>query len=334
MIYYVGLNGKDDGAWGLSATKPWRTLTYAIWRVKDDGSTILLLPGTYTNPEWRISRAFNNVVTIKAAQPWTARLTNTGGYEALRGFGGAHYYLEGLVLGLTKSRQQVQIGNGVGYHFRECIFQDSYNNDLMKLTLLADSVVEYCCFYNAGASDESIDIQSTRLLIRRCLFFHDYAGSGRAIPATRSQIVIKKHATDIKVIESVFLNWQGKDSADFIRIGEDAWTDRFEAERIEVLDNVFIGNSPRRIEAPVMIENSKDVVVRGNRLVGPMPRKLDITARPRGYKIENITIVDNPWLSPITQPIVLPRWNPTTKKLRSGLGSIKEERSRLLALIA
>ena len=65
--------------------------------------------------------------------------------------------------------------------FRNNIFHDSWNNDILKINNGARRVtVEGNVFYNQTGSDEHMDVNSvTDVVIQDNIFFNDFAGSGR-----------------------------------------------------------------------------------------------------------------------------------------------------------
>ena len=315
-VYYVGPSGVDDTSTGRGTTpsNPWRTIGFGVSSAPDNNATLLVMDGTYTNPAVDLSRAFATSLTIKAQNPYKAILTNTGGSSLFRAFGGAHYAIEGFVLGPSQSVLMVQIADG-SHHFtfRNNIFRDSYNNDILKINDRAtDILVAGNVFYNHGDSDEDIDLNAVlNATVEDNIFFSDYPGSGRAISSlARSNVVVKNSpcewdstycnawAKNITIRRNVFLNWQGSPSANFIRLGEDG-TPAYEAQDVLIENNLMIGNSGSKIEAPIGIEASRNVTVRNNTVTGDLPaRGYVVSLRASGYQTDIVTIANNIWADP------------------------------------
>ncbi len=313
--YYVGPSGVDDLAAGRgqSLENPWRTIGFAVQQVPDNGSTVEVLDGTYLNPEVSLSRAFLTSLTLRSRTPYRAILTNTGGKPVLRAFGGANYTIEGFVIGPTSSVLAVQLG-AASHHFtfRNNIFRDSYNNDLLKVNDRAtDILIEGNVFLNHGGDDEDIDLNAVKdIAVQDNIFFSDYAGSGRALPGARSNVVAKNSPCQwdasfcnnwthrIAVRRNVFLNWEGDASANFVRIGEDA-TPAFEAQDVTIENNLMLGNSPTVLEAPIGIEAARNVTVRANTIVGNLPcRGYTVALRASAYRTEQVSLTNNLWSDP------------------------------------
>ena len=206
--WYVGPGGIDDTnpGRGASAANPWGTIDFAVQHVTDDTPTLLVPDGTYTDPAVSLSRVFATYLTIHAQNPYRAILTNTGGQPVLRSFGGANYAIEGFIIGPTQSILAVQIGDqSNNFTFRNNIFRDSFNNDLLKVNDRATNVlIEGNLFYNRGGSDEDLDINAVlNVTVQDNIFFSDYAGSGRTPPGCLRQpslgVGIDDHGMDVRL---------------------------------------------------------------------------------------------------------------------------------------
>ncbi len=315
-VFYIGPIGVDDLSPGRGTTpgNPWRTIGFGVLNVPDNDTTLLVLDGTYTNPSVNLSRVFTTSLAIKAQNPYRAILTNAGGNSLFRSFGGAHYTIEGFVLGPSRSVTMIQIGEA-SHHFtfRNNILHDSYDNDILKINDRAmDITIVGNVFYNHGDSDEDIDLNAIlNATVEDNIFFSDYAGSGRAVSGlARSNIVVKnspcqwdssfcnnwsKHVT---IRRNILLNWQGAPSANFIRLGEDG-TPAYEAQDVLIENNLMIGNSTNKIEAPIGVEASKNVTIRNNTVVGDLPaRGYVVSLRASGYQTDGVTIANNIWADP------------------------------------
>lgn len=312
-VFYVGPTGTDDLSSGRGTTpgNPWRTINFGVANVPDNDATLMVLDGTYTNPEVSLSRAFTTRLTLKAQNPYRAILTNTGGKQLLRAFGGANYVIEGFVLGPSQSVTMIQLGEASNrFTFRNNIFRDSNNNDILKINdRTTDIVIAGNIFYNHGDSDEDIDLNAIlNATVEDNIFFSDYPGSGRPISSVaRSNIVVKNSpcqwdasfcnnwSKNVTIRRNVFLNWQGAPSANFIRVGEDG-TPAYEAQDVLIENNLMVGNSANKIEAPIGIEASKNVTVRNNTVTGDLPaRGYVVSLRASGYQTQGVTIANNVW---------------------------------------
>ena len=316
--FYVGLGGTDDTALGRGASpeNPWRTIGFAVQYVPDADATVLVLDGVYLNPEIYLGRVFATRLTIRARTPYRAILMNTGGKPIFRSFGGANYTIEGFVIGPTHSVLAVQIADGArGFVFRNNIFRDSFDNDLLKINDRAsDVLVEGNVFYNRGENDEDIDINAARrVTVQDNIFFSDYAGSGRPIPAEAvegSDIVVKNSpcqwdpsfcnawSIDVTIRRNIFLNWEGPPVSNFIRLGEDG-TAGFEAQDVLIENNLLLGNSTVPMDAPIGVQAARHVRIRGNTIVGNLPSRAYVMRLDAGaYRTEGVEIDNNIWADP------------------------------------
>jgi hypothetical protein len=314
-VYYVGPFGVDDTAQGrgLSAANPWATIDYAVKNVPDDNSTIMVLDGTYEETHINLSRTFTTGLTIKAQNDFQAVLTNTSGKPIIRSYGGANYTIEGFIVGPSNSLTTVHIASASkNFTFRNNIFHDSYNNDFMKINdRNTDILIEGNVFYNRGGSDEDIDINTVNnVTVQDNIFFSDYAGSGRSSPGARGNVVVKSSGcrTDptlcnnwtknITIRRNIFLNWEGTVSSNFIRVGEDG-IPSFEAQDVLIENNLMLGNTQNKMEAPISINAAKNVTIRANTIYGDLPSKAYIMRlSASGYKTENVNIYNNIWADP------------------------------------
>ncbi len=312
--FHVSADGSDDDGDG-SFERPWQTIVAAAGQVPD-GAEILVAPGRYDG-RVRIERRFEEGLVIRAAEPYRSQLRNDGIVIACHRCAGVTF--EGFDVSHSGGSQQyvVQVedvdGDGVGGRrvtFRNNVFHDSQNNDLMKVNNGADEVlIENNIFYNQQGPDSHIDINSaTDVMVRHNVFFNDFPADV-ADADTASFLVIKDSNGDddanlgarrITLDGNVFLNWQGNDGNGFISVGEES-VDHRHAIDVIIENNLMIGNSPDLMRAAIIARAVDRLTVRHNTITGDLP------ALAYGLRIDrvgdqptnrSIIVANNIWSDP------------------------------------
>lgn len=316
-IYWVAPSPAGNDMNPGTKTRPWSSLEHAAASVPDDRCTVWFQNGTYTGNN-RIKRGFETYTRFAAINPYKVVLENAGPVVSISG--GSHLILEGFVFqhsGSDATPLVVQVYRRADIWseyivFRNNIFRDSYNSDLLKIYNGARFVtVSNNLFYNQGASDQHIDVNSvTDVTIQDNVFFNDFAASGRPVENnTKHYIVIKdsNEANDgmlgaerITVQRNIFLNWQGNPGETFLQVGNDG-KPYFEARDVTIQNNLFLGNSLHPIGAAFGVNGAKDVQFVNNTISGDLPSlayAVRIGIKDRNPKNENITFCNNIWSDP------------------------------------
>jgi hypothetical protein len=299
-----------------TATKPWATLQHAAENVPDSSCTVLFRDGVYTGTEG-VERRFATVTTFRAEHPYRAIFENDntvididGGRSiVLEGFEFRHSGLgaKGYVVIVSRS------GDDWAEHitFRNNIFHDSFDNDLLKIHDGSRFVtVEGNVFYNQGESEQHMDVNSvTDVVIQDNVFFNDFSQSGRSAGGETKHYIIVKDSNEgsdgllgsrrITIRRNVFLNWQGGVEM-FVKIGNDG-KPYHEAQDVRVENNLMIGNSPTKLHAPFGVAGARDVVFINNTVVGDLPSGsygFHVDRKGSNPRNENIRFANNVWSDP------------------------------------
>ena len=305
-------NDTNDG----SASQPWATLQHAAETVPDDSCSVLFRDGVYSGPE-QVERRFATVTTFRAEHLYRAVFEHSStvldvdgarsivfeGFEFRHSGSGARGYVVIVSRGGDDWSERIT--------FRNNIFHDSYDNDLLKIHDGSRFVtVEGNVFYNQGDSEQHMDVNSvTDVVIQDNLFFNDFSRSGRSAGGeTKHYIVVKDSnggsdgllgSRRITIRRNVFLNWQGGVEM-FVKIGNDG-KPYHEAHEVRVENNLMIGNSPTKLHAPFGVAGARNVLFINNTVVGDLPSGsygLKVERKGSNPRNENIRFANNIWSDP------------------------------------
>lgn len=313
--YWVAPGGSDSNPG--SQAQPWATMAHASASVPDNNCTVWFEDGIYSGLNNLVER-FETTVTFKAVNPYRAIMENSGLVIELDGV--RSMIFEGFRLrhtgpGATDYVVIMDRRNEVIWSefviFRNNIFHDSYNNDLLKIHNGSRFVtVENNIFYNQGSSDQHMDINSvTDIFVQDNIFFNDFAGSGRSNASDTKHFIVVKDSNDnsdglegaerITIQRNIFLNWEGE-AETFVQIGNDG-KPYHEAETVMVANNLLIGNSENVSNAAFGVRGAKDVTFANNTVVGDFPADafafwINITGdNPLN---QNVAFYNNIWSDP------------------------------------
>ena len=309
--YWVAPNGSNSNPG--SHSQPWATLEHAAEAVPDNHCTVWFQSGLY-NGNNDVERRFNTMTTFQAVTAYTAVFQHNS--TVLELDGARNLILEGLIFQHDGpgASNYVVIGSRKDntwlehITFRNNIFRDSYDNDLLKIHNGSRFIaIEGNIFFNQGDNEQHLDINSvTDVIIQDNILFNDFPGSGRTANTTKSFIVIKDSnegadgllgSERVTVRRNIFLNWEGEAGESFLKVGNDG-NPFHEAKEVQIENNLFIGNSHNQTNTILGIRGSKDVWFVNNTVIGDLPAsayamRVEITGdNPRN---ENVSFYNNIW---------------------------------------
>ena len=297
--------------------QPWATLEYASDHVLDNHCTIWFKDGVYTG-ENEVDQCFTTTTILKTLNPYKAVLQNAG--VVLNVNGACNTIFEGFVFRHTGTgstelvvqthRKDEQWAENI--IFRDNIFHDSYNDDLLKIYNGVRLVtIENNVFYNQGESEQQVDVNSvTDVLIQDNIFFNDFEGSGRSNSKNTKHFIVIKDSNEnsdglegskrVAVRRNIFLNWQGGRGETFLQVGNDG-KPYHEAEDVQIENNLLIGNTLNQAWAAFGVNGGKNISFINNTVVGNLPSSayaFHISLKGSNPKNENIYFYNNIWSDP------------------------------------
>lgn len=299
-------------------SQPWATMEHAGIAVPDNGCTVWFKDGIYVGNS-DMNERYTAQTVFKAVHPYQAILQHTG--VTLEVNGGRNMRFEGFrfrhINSPTTTKHVViveQRNNQWAEQivFANNIFHDSYNNDLLKIHNGSRFIrVEGNVFYNQGASDQHIDVNSvTDVIVQDNIFFNDFAGSARLDGQDTKHFIIVKDSNEntdgllgsqrVIIRRNIFLNWEGGEET-FVQIGNDG-KDYYEAVNVLVENNLMIGNAQTDLLYSAFgVKGAKDVIFRNNTVVGDLSADayaVNVAIAGDNPDNKNIALVNNIWSDP------------------------------------
>ena len=298
--------------------QPWATLVHAASRVQalNGANCIVWVKDGVYNGANELDERFSTMIVFKAVNPYKAVFQNAG--TALEISGAANMTFEGFEFrhsgpgadALIVYVSQSDNNWAENIVFRNNVFHDSYNNDILKIANGSRFItVEGNVFYNQAEGEQHMDVNSvTDVTIQDNIFFNDYGGSGRPNTDAKHFIVIKDSndnsdgllgAQRITLRRNVFLHFQG--AADMlVQIGNDG-KPYYEANNVRVENNLVVGNNPSEAYAAFGVSGAQNVSFVNNSVVGNFPSRAyayRIVIKDRNPRNQNITFYNNIWSDP------------------------------------
>jgi hypothetical protein len=313
-VYFVAPNGNDSTGSG-SASAPWATINKATSSVPDDGSTILVRPGTYVGRTLIYNRKFKRILSIRSEVPYQAKLRTANEVVVMISYS-TNIDIAGFDIAKTNPATTaplaVKIAGGENIALRNNFIHESFNNDLLKINEGAKNIlVTGNVFRNqAGTSGQHIDVNGClNVSVHENIFFNDAAAAGisQSVMNTSHGFIVVKNSDGLaesrrtRITSNLFLNYQGSTGSNFILVGEDG-APYHEAQELAIENNVMLGNSATKMRAPLGVKGGRDILFRNNTVVGDLPSSaFALRSNQEGSNPQNrdIKLLNNIWSNPI-----------------------------------
>jgi len=307
----------NDGNPGTESA-PWSTLEHAAAVVPDRRCTVWFADGTYVGSQ-DVKERFHTRTIFKAVNPYRAVLQ--GRRTVLDVSGARNVVIRGFRFQQTSPRASgvlvyVSLSDGKFAEritFQDNIFQDAYENDLLKLhDGTRHAIVRNNVFYNQGVGEEHIDVNGVgHVLIQDNLFFNDFTRSDRAdSDLTQHHFITVKDSDGsndgslgsryVTIQRNVFLNWEGGASEGFLNVGNDG-KPYLEAVHIRIENNLMVGNARNDMDSALSVAGAKDVMFINNTVVGDLPTRayaFRVYIKGSNPRNEDILFSNNIWSDP------------------------------------
>jgi len=299
--YWVATNG--DVSNNGSYNNPWPSISYAIGQVPlSGGFEIVVKDGVYDGRSL-VDKKFQNWVLIRAENDYKAILKNTQPQNlpwdaalAVQGDpGAANVIIKGFEITnddpghscTTRRSFAVLFTNMSNITLQNNIIHGNTApetcNDLIKINRRGGGfprnikIVGNVIYDPAPlAGDDLIDsVMAGEIDIWENIFFSRNTDHGSQSFITLKDQIYPSHPDypdDVRsprftIKRNVFLNWDGKPDQAFVQFGEDEYVDFMISDSV-IENNLFIGNSPYEMSAPVQLKGVANITVRANTITG------------------------------------------------------------------
>jgi hypothetical protein len=302
-----------------TSVRPWATIRYAaakLLSLRASNCTVWVQDCVY-NGSNDLEQRFSTMMTFKAVHPYKAILQNTG--TALEISGAKNITFDGFEFRHAGSANEplvVYVSQSDNHWaeritFRNNIFHDSYDNDILKIANGSRFItVSGNIFYNQGEGEQHIDVNSvTNVVIQDNIFFNDFAGSGRPNERNTKHFIVIKDSNEnddgllgaqrITLRRNIFLRYQGEADT-LVQIGNDG-KPYYEANNVRLENNLVIGNNTDEAGYAFGVSGAQNVTFVNNTVSGNFPSSAyayRIVIKDENPVNRNISFYNNIWSDP------------------------------------